>query len=200
MELAIRNANVKEVTVLLNSGIDVNALYDQGQTALMLACRGRCLELVQLLLNRGANVNATDEWNHTALHEAVMSDFQITRLLLKHGANINSLTFENYSPLHLVAREGNIGMSMFLIQNGANVNSQAMIYTKEGLHHMGPTILFDAVKEGKTKMVELLLKHGADPSIPDFYGQTALDVAPNDTIKTLLKNYQEPIIKEPSSD
>lgn len=194
MDIAIRRGNLTEVQAFLNSGIDVNHRFEQGDTPLMLASRGNRLDIVQLLIKNGADVHAKNDWDRTALHEAVENSFQITRLLVEQGADINALTFENYSPLHLVARENNIGMSKFLIEHGANVNNQAMINIMESggeLHHMGPTILCDVVKNGKSgkAMIELLLKHGADPLIPDFYGKTAVDVA-IDEIKQLFESKQ----------
>lgn len=193
LQTAILTNNIANVKSLLTSGADPNTRFTDDDTPLILATRQNHFPIVRLLLTHDADVNAHNSSNHTALHEAVENNFQTTRLLLDNGANINALTFENYSPLHFAAREGNIGMSQFLIDRGADVNSQSCMYVDRSdgteLHHMGPTILHDVAQAGYKDMVQLLLKHGADPTIPDFNGKTALDFAKNIEIKQVLLDH-----------
>ncbi len=56
-----------------------------------------------------------------------------------------------------------------LIQHGSAVN----ILDKEN----GMTPLIQAAKSGSLRIVELLLKNGADPTLKDMSGRTAADTA-----------------------
>ncbi|XP_078586125.1 uncharacterized protein LOC144868002 isoform X2 [Branchiostoma floridae x Branchiostoma japonicum] len=66
-----------------------------------------------------------------------------------------------------------------LLQAGANVNTQ-------GLDDDTP--LHDAASNGHPHIVELLLKHGADPLQANTKGKTPIDVADNETVERLLKS------------
>lgn len=80
------------------------------------------------------------------------------------------------------------------MERGAEANNQACtwVQTSHGssLYHMGATILYDVAKSGHQDMGHLLLAHGADPTIPDFDGKIAIDVAKTVEIKQLLLSHQ----------
>ena len=59
----------------------------------------------------------------------------------------------------------------FLLESGADVNA---VDTNEKF-----TALMHAAAEGQTKVVEILLKHKADPELRDADGDTALVFAQN---------------------
>ena len=55
----------------------------------------------------------------------------------------------------------------------------------------GDTPLHDASAKGRTKNVELLLQHGANPAATNIHGKTPLDMATKAEIKKLLEVAQE---------
>jgi ankyrin repeat protein len=52
----------------------------------------------------------------------------------------------------------------------------------------GSTALIIATKNGHTDLVTILLNSGANPGLEDSEGNTALDYAGNQDIKSLLEN------------
>ncbi len=91
---AARNGDAAAVTRLLDAGVDVNAKFRYGATALSYACDRGHLEVVKVLLARGADVNVKDTfYGSTPLLWAVSpamarkpQHVEIVRLLLERGA------------------------------------------------------------------------------------------------------------------
>ncbi len=102
----------------------------------------------------------------------------------------------------LAARNGDLPMTRFLLESGANPNAASrssgetalMVFARadntEGIKLLaahgadldavdkaGETALIQAVRARKLRAVRALLEAGADPEVADYQGQTALDVA-----------------------
>ena len=85
------------------------------------------------------------------------------------------------SALHGAARAGFVDIVEMLIEHGAEVDLMRRI--------KGETPMHLACSTGKTEVVETLLKFGADKTIKNSLGQTALDVAflhGHDHMKSIL--------------
>ena len=120
---AARNGNLNRVRALLNSGTNVNARYQYGQTPLMFAAYTGRLPMVRELLDRGANINARDHEGETALIRAAFwGHLAIVRLLLERGANANARTYEGWTPLMYAADSGHLAIVRELMNKGANTN------------------------------------------------------------------------------
>lgn len=85
---AVRSGDAKEISRLLDSGIDVNTANEIGVTALWIAVGKEKPEIVQLLVDRGANVNSRDGiWYQTPLSTACRSESDVIfECILKAGA------------------------------------------------------------------------------------------------------------------
>ena len=85
---AVRRGDLAAVTSLLDAGVDVNAKFRYGTTALFPACDRGHTEIVKLLLERGAEVNVRDTfYGATPLTWAASKDrVEIVTLLLEKGA------------------------------------------------------------------------------------------------------------------
>jgi ankyrin repeat protein/uncharacterized protein YecT (DUF1311 family) len=91
---------VNMVTALLDVGVDVNALNDGKETALMAAVRAERQDRVQLLFDHGADANVRNQMGRTALHLAVEAgNIEIVKLLLAHGADRSISYGEGMTPL-----------------------------------------------------------------------------------------------------
>ena len=157
------------VKILLEHKANPNIVTSSRISALMAACSKGFKQIVQLLINYGANVNLIGTNNIPALKMAAQENFpEIVLILLKAGANVDS-TPNIISPLILASHFGNKQIVLTLLEAGANVNinlgnpagdtplSAALVERLE------ETI--DKQKE-KGEIALILLKAGADPSIP----------------------------------
>ncbi|HYW96699.1 MAG TPA: ankyrin repeat domain-containing protein [Bacteroidales bacterium] len=128
------------------------------------------LQAVKQLLSGKADVTSTDEDGRTALMLASYNGYtDIAKLLVTSGSRVNELDKEGRNAL-MYASTGNFPETVsLLLNNGAKIN---IADTKEHF-----TALMFAASEGQAKVAEILLQHGADPSMKDVDGDTALSFA-----------------------
>ncbi len=94
------------VTLLIESGADLNATDDMGNTPLHMAAFGET-EIVKLLLEQGADVNAVNDAGETPLHKAVQyPEYEIVRELLRHGADKNRHNAQGLTPMQIAEERG----------------------------------------------------------------------------------------------
>lgn len=107
---AVRSADIARVKALLESGANVNALDERGQTALMNAVIWGNLELAHVLIQNGADINHTAKLHLTALFLAVIRkrpDF--VKVLVEAGADTRikgSTDQYDCTPLEYAQRHG----------------------------------------------------------------------------------------------
>ena len=145
--------------------------------------------IVVLLLERGAEINRpprplTSAIGNPAMMQAMLDagakpdpglvnalwsvDYDSVEVLLAAGADIRHPAVDD--TLSELVQYGSYNMARFLVDRGANVNAVD--------DHRGRTALHWAAVRGAGKaFVTYLLDQGADPSIQDRDGATALDIA-----------------------
>lgn len=179
--------SVENVQLLLAAGADLQAVNNEGQTALMAAVRldhryrpSDRLPIIELLLNRGAEINQVDKSGQSPLllsvrqhmSEAggVVAHAEVVKLLLDRGANVQAKDERGDTALVVTAGvwRGSIEIAKLLLNKGINVNAQ---------NKKGATALMVAVARPWPELVNLLLTHGADINLKDAEGETALDAA-----------------------
>ena len=84
---------------------------------------------------------------------------ELNDLLFKHGMNPSQPDWLRVTPLHHFARKGDVDNATLFIDHGAELHARD--------EDICSTPLGWAAKFGKIEMVELLLKYGAKPNLPD---------------------------------
>ncbi len=177
--VAARSGNPAVVELLAAKGANVNARAARGQTALMWAVAQKHPQVVSVLLAHGADIHArSDTWgevmavsphgyldynrsiphgNDTALMFAArVGDLASAKLLVGAGANVNDEDAWGVGAVVLAAHSGFTDLVEFLLEKGANVNSDKA----------GFTALHEAIMRRDEKLVKILLDHGADANAP----------------------------------
>ncbi|ODV76876.1 ankyrin [Suhomyces tanzawaensis NRRL Y-17324] len=114
---------------------------------------------------------------------------------LQQGANANEKDFCGFTCLHEAALEGHTEVVEILIEHGANVNAKA---DPAGYNE---TPLIDAAENKHLGTVKVLLENGADPSIFNIDGFTALtkifnEHADEEGYEEIIKLLEEAIAKQ----
>jgi len=164
---AARDGAPDAARALARGGADVNALDPEGTTALVRAIINFHYDTAVVLLEEGANPNLADGSGMAALYAAV----DMSSLGEIYGRPPRPNT-DKHSVLDLIEK---------LIARGADVNARLKRATLmrnhtpgEGSLGDGATPLMRAAKNGDYRAVEILLKHGADVSLKQRQGATAL--------------------------
>jgi len=154
---------VSTVRVLLDSGADLEARDENGETALIRAASYGQTDIFRLLLQRGANLNARDRNGMTALIAAACecaiatmnSTYDIVRMLLEKGVNANSATRDGTTALmNAAAGFGEVGIVELLLDHGADPTAK---------NKQGDTALTLAMKNDRPDKA-LLLKRAVERS------------------------------------
>ncbi|KAK5978684.1 IKB-1 [Trichostrongylus colubriformis] len=104
---------------------DLDALNEEGFSALHLAVRRLKLSLIEMLLEAGASINSKDHVGRTALFHAVnMNDVEIVQFLLGKGADPNVEDESAETPLLLCMKTANYGIMGLLIDAGGDPKKQ----------------------------------------------------------------------------
>jgi ankyrin repeat protein len=167
----------KEITqLLINNGADIDRLNDDALSILDTLVGYGHYEMLKLFIQNGADINLKSVFGKTPLLNAIglkeNNPFEKIHKDDSRNALQKLLLLESYE-------DGNADRIIkLLVESGADLNTQCDI-TKS-------TALLQAVEYNDYESVKLLLKHGADVDIRDFFGVTALMHAKNKKIRNLL--------------
>jgi ankyrin repeat protein len=148
------------------AGVPTRDLY--GFTVLHQASQAGDVERIMALISAGAKVNARDDRGITPLkYASAEPHLKAIQTLLELGADAKLADDRGFTPLHCAAGHGFYEEApeivALLIQHGADVNARST--------ELGFVPLHEATG---SRVIELLLIHGADPSITNNRGLTPL--------------------------
>lgn len=177
------------VRVLMEAGVDTSRLERYGKTPLISAVYFESLDVVETMIELGINVDEPGDDGWTPLHEAsdVASDegdgsrLDFINVLVAAGASVNARDSSGSTPLSSNLIQIKVVRS--LVNHGADVNTQ----DEDGntpLHNViapDPDYPAYAVDLDIVERVDFLLKAGADETVVDSEGKTAmmLSMAPS---------------------
>lgn len=147
-------------------------------------------QLVKVALDLGFNVNSTGTNDAPLLVEAAFSGKVLTiQTLLEYGAD----TYVYFSGLkknlvHLAAQEGHAeALEVLLDQTDIDIDS---------LDQPKYSALMRAARNGQYQAVRVLKERGADQTLRNYQGKTALDLAKiglKGSLKRKIKDYQQTV-------
>ncbi|HNX77448.1 MAG TPA: ankyrin repeat domain-containing protein [Candidatus Rifleibacterium sp.] len=161
------NNDPKIALLLVKAGADVNAIDEDGYTALMYAASKNEPELTRSLIKAGADVNARASNGQTPLMAAVLYGPETVAVLLESGANLEATDEKGFTPLMIAVEKSREETVKLLVNAGADVNARSK---------NGATALMKVgrLNFGTASKAISLLEMGADIDAQDNSGRTAL--------------------------
>jgi ankyrin repeat protein len=163
---AVKFNDVSTVQNLLAQGMDANAINGtRGETVLMIALREKSAKVFELLLKHPDIKLETHATNgDTAIMIAsFLGDLNAVNQLLTAGARVSQ---PGWTALHYASAAGHVELMSLFLKKGALVNALSPNKT---------TSLMMAVSSGKKEAIQVLLDGGADATLINEMGLSALD-------------------------
>ncbi len=163
---AIHDGDIYAVTAILERGDNVNAkLIFCNYTPLHIASQNGLTKIAKILIKNNANINAKSSTDATPLDLASQNGHaNVATILLTCKANVDATKTNRWTPLHIASQNGHTKIVNILLNYKANVNARSM---------NNYTSLHIASQSGHdAEIVDLLLKHHADPCATNNDGQT----------------------------
>jgi ankyrin repeat protein len=172
---AAARGDVTEIEQLIAEGEKPNVQDANSRTSLHVAAFLRRHGAARALLRLGANPNAYDAQRYDIITiAAVNNDLEMLKIALEGGGNARAITSPyDGTALIAAAHRGHVEIVRALIAAKAPLNH---------VNNLGWTALLEAVVLGNggrnhTATVEALVEAGADVTLPDRHGTTALQHA-----------------------
>lgn len=167
---AIETDDAQAITALLRRGFDPNTRNARGQVGLTLALQqGSLKAFAALMASRSMQVDARNVQDETPLMMAALKgQTEAAKSLLARGADVNKT---GWTPLHYAAAgttDEQARIVALLLEMHAYIDAESP---------NGTTPLMMAAQYGTFDALQTLLDEGADPTVKNQLGLTALDFA-----------------------
>lgn len=166
LHIAVQYEREGSVDLLLSLGANINTQTTYGMSPLFSAVYNGYEKIaLRLIAHEMTMVDVAVEDKSTPLFAAAESNMlSVVDALLKRGADHCVQRRDTYTPLHAAVKEGHYKICRRLLVAGADPNAKLK---------SGRTALHLA-SEGYPEIVDLLLSHGAHPSVAGWDGATPL--------------------------
>ena len=189
---ALQQNNESKVVELTLQEFDLNTRNERNEHALHVALRAGALEVVDfLLLQNVLEVEARNQQGESPLMLAALNGYlPQAKRLIERRAEVNK---PGWTPLHYAAsNEGpeSVAMVRLLLEHHAYIDAESPNRT---------TPLMMAAHYGHPDVVQLLLDEGADSTVKNEQGLSALDFARRANRKTSFERIVAFLRRQPTS-
>lgn len=167
---AVERDDADTIASLLRRGFDPNIRDPKGQVGLTLAIQAESMKaFAALMANRRLKVETRNRQDESPLMMAALKgNVDAAKALVARDADVNK---EGWAPLHYAAsgvKAEHVRIIGMLLENHAYIDATSP---------NGTTPLMMAAQYGSNDAVQLLLNEGADPTLKNQLGLTAVDFA-----------------------
>ena len=173
LTLAAAKGNWNVVRELIYYGCDIEALDENGNTALVYAVKQGKLDEIDYLLDHGADIDLGDKKERTPLILAIKKGNEKAFLkLIMRGAEIDMKDSKGRTALMIAARYNRLEMAIILLEHDAYIDDT---------DNYKETALFHAAYKGNKRIFKYLVRQGANDKLENLQGNIAYEA-----YKTLL--------------
>jgi uncharacterized protein len=164
---AVVQDDADTVQALLQRGFDPDTLDPKGLSGLYLALREPSPKVAQVLIAwPKTNVEIRTDHDESPLMMACLrGELELAKELIDRGADVNK---PGWTPLHYAATNGHLDIMELLFANSAYIDAESP---------NGTTPLMMAAQYASAAAVKRLLDEGADPTLKNQLGLSAIDFA-----------------------
>ena len=202
---------LKLTSILIEHGLAVDRMDEQGKTALYKEIRNKNYEIIEFLLGAGADINAQDPDGKTVMFDACLegvNNLPMIDYLLNKGINLESqdllekTVIDDLCEIILVQNNGKRASTRRILDFNPKEDYLSLLKRLLALkpnmnkpNKKGQTLLFDLVKHSNLELLKMIINAGGDLNVIDKEGNTPFTTMIDEGIKLVQPKEREQFIE-----